>query len=244
MTRPDLRSQVERFAASLTSTLRAVLGDDAHELTAAEMGESRFVVTTAQPGGYVLTVGGEPFLVLRVRFLCGWDAPRRFTRVDRSEIHLLPAGNDTRPLIRYEYGPTTPRLPSAHVHVHTDDPRIVEALASAGARTSRSKRHAKSAAKGKSQTADLHLPLGGPRFRPPLEDVLHMVVEEFGVDAPDGWHTHLADGREGWRRIQTKAVVRDAPEDAAEALRSMGYEVTLPDDEERPGDTLHRLREL
>lgn len=51
----------------------------------------------------------------------------------------------------------------------------------------------------------------------------------------------LEHGREGWRRIQTKAVVRDAPEDAAEALSSIGHKVTPPAGE-HPGDTVHRLR--
>lgn len=163
--------------------------------------------------------------------------------MDRSEIHLLPEG-ETRPLIRYEYAPdTSDQIPSAHVHVHTDDPRIVETLAGAGSRTSRARRHAKKAGKGKAQTADLHLPLGGSRFRPALEDVLHMVVEEFGVDAQDGWYHHLAEGREGWRRIQTRASVRDAPEDAADALRDLGYVVQPPAAGPHPGKP-ERLREL
>ncbi|CAM2813274.1 MULTISPECIES: hypothetical protein [Dermacoccus] len=78
---------------------------------------------------------------------------------------------------------------------------------------------------------ELHFPLGGARFRPALEDVLQMLVEEFGVDAVDGWRKHLAQGRERWRRIQTRAVVRDAPDEAVATLRALGYLVTEPEGE-------------
>lgn len=55
-----------------------------------------------------------------------------------------------------------------------------------------------------------------------------MLVEEFGIDASDGWHVRLADAREEWRRSQVKAAVRDSPEDASRALRELGYVVTSP----------------
>lgn len=169
-------------------------------------------------------------------------ARRPFPRAVRSEVHLTPYG-ETRPVIRYEYEAGSARsLPSAHVHVHTDDPRVVALLADSGTRTVRARRNADRAAKGKAQTADLHLPLGGSRFRPALEDVLHMVVYEFGVDAEDGWQHHLANGREGWRRIQTRAVVRDAPGEAVAALRALGYEVSPPA-AGAPDDNRARLRE-
>lgn len=110
--------------------------------------------------------------------------------------------------------------------MHTDDERILDVMADAGSATSTGKKRARTAQKGKAQHADLHLPMGGPRFRPALEDVLHMAVEEFGIDHEPGWVDSIEDGREDWRRIQTRAAVRDAPEDAAEALRTIGYEVT------------------
>lgn len=242
MSRDDLRAQVETFADGLSETLRAVLGGDLPSLTATEDAESRFGVTTTDPSGFTLTRDGEPFLTLRVRFTCGWDGPQTFTRVTRSEVHLYPHGI-TRPVIRYEYeSGSTRSLPSAHVHVHTDDPHVVDLLATSGTSTLRARRNAHKAAKGKAQPADLHLPLGGSRFRPALEDVLHMVVNEFGVDAAEGWQQHLADGREGWRRIQTRAVTRDAPEEAAEALRALGYEVSPPP-AGAPDDNRARLRE-
>ncbi len=67
-----------------------------------------------------------------------------------------------------------------------------------------------------------------------------MLVEEFGIDSVDTWRSHLASGREKWRRTQLKAAVRDAPEDAAETLRSLGYDVVAA---EAPPDNTASLRQ-
>lgn len=242
MTGDDLREQVRSFADDLTSTLRAVLGDDTEELRATEPVAGRFLVSTVDPAGFALTRNGEPFLRLRVSLRCGWDSHRAFPRVVRSEFHLVPASGDTQPLIRYEFDDSNHgNIPGAHLQIHTDDPRIGAALQRAGRRTRRSRRRAKGAEPRHYETSSLHLPLGGPRFRPALEDVLQMTVEEFGVDAADDWRQHLEEGREGWRRTQTRAVVRDAPEEAVSVLRRLGYHVHPPID--LPEDRLDRLRE-
>jgi len=54
------------------------------------------------------------------------------------------------------------------------------------------------------------------------------LIEEFGIEAVDGWRGHLQTARERWRRSQVKAVIRDAPSDAVEALIELGYEITPP----------------
>ncbi|WP_068400308.1 hypothetical protein [Kribbia dieselivorans] len=56
-----------------------------------------------------------------------------------------------------------------------------------------------------------------------------MAVEEFGVDHEPRWVESLEAGREDWRRIQTRAAVRDAPEDAAKTLESLDYTVIRPE---------------
>lgn len=70
-----------------------------------------------------------------------------------------------------------------------------------------------------------------------------MLLEEFGVDHEDGAHDALDEGRERWRRMQVRAVVRDAPRDAAEVLAHLGYIVTLPKGGHAT-DNLDRLRSL
>lgn len=91
--------------------------------------------------------------------------------------------------------------------------------------------------------SDLHFLVGGSRFRPGLEDILDMLVRELGVDHEE-WREALVSGRERWRRMHIRAVVRDAPEEAIAALRQLGDEVRLPDGLSEPQVDVTRLREL
>jgi len=70
--------------------------------------------------------------------------------------------------------------------------------------------------------------MGGHRFRPCLEDLLHLLVTEFGVDQQQEWRAARQEGREEWRRLQLKAAVRDAPEEARRTLELLGYTVSAP----------------
>jgi hypothetical protein len=76
---------------------------------------------------------------------------------------------------------------------------------------------------------NLHFVVGGPRFRPCLEDILEMLALEFDVHGAPGWREVLAQGRAKWRCIQSRAVARDCPSAAVAALTDLGYTVTLPD---------------
>ena len=77
--------------------------------------------------------------------------------------------------------------------------------------------------------SSLHIPVGGSRFRPCLEDFIQFVISECQFDARDGWRAHVADGRERWRRRQIATVVRDAPEEAVRVLRELSYAVERAD---------------
>ncbi|RRD29414.1 hypothetical protein [Actinomyces bowdenii] len=79
----------------------------------------------------------------------------------------------------------------------------------------------------------IHFPLGGARFRPCLEDVVELVVNEFGLDTQPDWQERVRDGRAQWRRVQLAAAVRDDPQTARRALDGLGAEA--PTDEERLG---------
>ncbi len=75
---------------------------------------------------------------------------------------------------------------------------------------------------------DLHLPVGGKRFRPTLEDVIEFtIVEEMAVPH-DGWQAALDEHRHRWMRLQAKAVARRFPDEAAEALKAQGWRLQPP----------------
>lgn len=239
MTQP-LAVQVEDFAAEVTRTVQAVLGDTEVDLTATLL-EPRFTVSTTAPTGIELRVDGKPFLRMKVLFECGWDTPGHHMAVNRSEFHVFLCV-EREVLFRYEFlRETSLGIPTAHLQIHGHRDALTYAMTRLGTRSRRARRRGRSEAVP--TMSQLHFPLGGSRFRPPLEDVLHMLVEEFGVDAADEWRQHLEQGRETWRRIQTRVAVRDAPEEAAEVLRALHYRVEPPEDGPAQDD-LKRLRTI
>jgi hypothetical protein len=65
----------------------------------------------------------------------------------------------------------------------------------------------------------LHLPVGGRRYRPPIEDVVEfLVVEKLAEPRPE-WREVLDRQRREWERIQLKAAIRRDPQAALEVLR-------------------------
>jgi hypothetical protein len=77
---------------------------------------------------------------------------------------------------------------------------------------------------GPSRGYALHLPVGGKRFRPCLEDLVEMlIVEELTVGRP-GWQEAIEEHRSRFRRIQLMAAVRDDPEATREELSRLNDE--------------------
>ncbi|MCK1794985.1 hypothetical protein MTQ01_02895 [Streptomyces sp. XM4193] len=76
--------------------------------------------------------------------------------------------------------------------------------------------------------SEMHLPVGGHRMRPSLEDVLLFLYREFRVNVEPNWREVVDGHLREYRRVQLRAAVRDAPEEAADVLRGLGYEVALP----------------
>jgi hypothetical protein len=75
---------------------------------------------------------------------------------------------------------------------------------------------------------DLHLPVGGKRFRPSLEDVLEFVVLEGMADGRPGWQDAIATGRALWEDRQLRAMIRRNQSLAAEQLSDAGWSVVPP----------------
>lgn len=76
---------------------------------------------------------------------------------------------------------------------------------------------------------DLHLPVGGKRFRPALEDVIEFMILEQMCEPRENWKTHIDSSRDNWFRMQAKATARAFPNEAAESLKELGWDIKAPD---------------
>lgn len=173
------------------------------------------------PAGQTVRQGGVPLLAkerrlawLRIDFLCRLDATSEFLAIDKSKIWVV-AEVDSTPIFRFEYLYDAEWVPHSHIQVHGERAALAHLLSQTG----HSKPHSMSA---------LHLPTGGARFRPNLEDITQFLIVDCKFDALDSWRTAVDRERAAWRRTQTRTACRALPEEAAAQLTSMGYEVTPP----------------
>ena len=190
----------------------------------------RVSVHTEESNAIALTIGGEHCLSLVVEFECAWDHAEHYLAVRRGSFKVETA-EKSAPLFRYEFvDAINDSVPSAHLHIHAHRDEFLFALFRAG--------HGKPAIRAKAvtgevkrarpQLSDVHFPLGGPRMRPCLEDVLQMLRVELGVDVEAEFQDVIDQGRARWRRRQLAAAVRDSPETASQVLRELGYSVDVP----------------
>lgn len=186
---------------------------------------TRVAVNQNPPTGIVLCVDASPLVTLKVEYRCCLDTAGHYMAVDSSQFEVRHA-DEREPLFRIEYNRSSGWVPSSHFHVHAHRDAATFLMARTGRNSPKGRSRASSTKPPKLQ--DLHFPLGGHRFRPCLEDVLTMLVNEFGVDSPEGAVEALEDGRAEWRRNQTRAAVRDSPSVSASVLRSLGYRVDEP----------------
>lgn len=241
-----LHAQAQKFAESLTRTVQAVVGPLCPPFIAVEIeAASAFTVRQQPAEGIVLSSVEGPILSLAVEYRCIYDGSDRYLAVEKSDIHVFVAPGGRQPLFRYEYERSkSSKLPAAHIQFHGEHQELEKAMGECGDSTPRAKRRKRG--KSQVQLSSLHFPVGGSRFRPTLEDIIEMLIEEFGV-APAGSvraaRETLAESREVWRRSQIATVVRDAPSEAVRALEELGYEVISPTNGEPP-DKPTKLRAL
>lgn len=230
-----IATQAEEFAQSLNDRVRAVLPGQQPTFVARILPGPKpsLVVHPIDPTDderqeqpLVLTASGRrsaQTLHLRVHYRCCADSSATYLTIERSS-YRLGLKDVPDPLLRVEYDRTIARgsrLPAAHVQLHAHRDETVWLMLHADEQRPRDRWRRDRVPR----LAELHLPVGGDRFRPCLEDVLTVAITEFGTARRPGAWSALEDGRAQWRRMQLRAAVRDAPEVAAEALRIQGWSV-------------------
>jgi hypothetical protein len=220
----SLEEQAAQFADELTRTLVGLL-PGAPPAEADVSPESGRVVVGPRED-VPLFIGGTRFARLHVRLRCRLDSRGAWLAVESSGFTLI-AAMDRTPVIRFEYLRSPSSIPGAHIQVHAHRGALSHLLSQAGHNTPH-------------DISALHIPVGGARFRPCLEDVVQFLVAECRFDGLDGWQEAVKLGRTRWRRAQAAAVARDFPEEAARTLRALGYGVEPPATiVESPAKALH-----
>jgi hypothetical protein len=223
----NIERQAGEFAARVNHTLKAFLGRD-DDVVHVDAKGTRIVVKTIASEGLVLTVSGRAVFRLTVRFHCELNQTNTYLAVESSAFAIHHHAT-TEPILRYDFlRKPNKDIPSAHINVHTVSEALTRAMEDAGKNRRADRRRANSSNGAKMRPSQLHLPLGGPRFRPALEDVLEMLVVEFAIDCSPEWRVSLREGRSLWRDTQLRTAVTDNPEAAVESLEQLGYTVNWP----------------
>lgn len=129
-----------------------------------------------------LTVSRAP-ASLELRFLHSLelDESGRFLTTSRSTYKLCEAESGS-PVVTYDYTRHPPnQYPEAHLHIHGRVENVQLMLERCG--------------RSKDKPDDLHLPVGGRRFRPCLEDLIEFCVLERLVEPRPGWQEAVNESR-------------------------------------------------
>jgi len=187
--------------------------------------------------GFRLTADEKDVFLVQAHWTCSSDWTGQWLKVERSSFGVFLAERPNRPLFRYDFESNySSRLPKAHIHFQADHPDMnatqamrdtQESLEHLGGGSQRARKRVKHAKQ--INVSDLHFPVGGTRFRPALEEILLMMVEEYGVEphslTPSDAVKELKDSLKEWRISQVKAVIRDMPLLAIEYLEKEGFRV-------------------
>lgn len=173
------------------------------------------------PESIPLTIGRKPAsLFLYVAHTLGMDEWGSFLTNQRSTYSLqIGCGDSAKTLLTYDYVRDPPNeYPAAHLHVYGVSDEFDDLASQRKIRTKK--------------LSDLHMPVGGRRFRPSLEDLIEFCVLEDLVDSRPKWADVLTTSRDRYRDQQLAAAVRRAPDQAAKTLRRNGWSAEPPADQD------------
>jgi hypothetical protein len=174
----------------------------------------RLTISQRTSGGIPLNIQGQTVFRLLLGYDCSWNViTNRLTIMESSFSVYLE--NVKEPLWRYDFvRDMKSNIPAAHLNVHAHRDEIAWARAL-------QKRKSFNDVK----LSRLHFPFGGARFRPTIEDVIQMLIEEFEVDCLESAKPILEANRKKFFERQLSAAVVETPQIAIDALSDAGYEV-------------------
>jgi hypothetical protein len=139
-----------------------------------------------------------PHLYLGLLFRMAADDPGKYPMIWSSVMYLSPDPDGARTLLHYDYErDKADNYPEAHLQVCASSEEWEEAMSRYGPRGRPLKK--------------LHLPVGGRRFRPTVEDLIEFLIIERLATGRRGWEKHVEEGRRRFEERQLRAAVTPTP---------------------------------
>ncbi|WP_231584509.1 hypothetical protein [Mycobacterium haemophilum] len=216
----DLERDSREFAQELTDLLNATVCDGIRLTTVISPGRDRARAVI----GYeiskqeldlrrciAVTIGADPKIWLGFSMRLEQDFEDKYLMVRQSVMLLSASADPANTLLHYDYERDKPDdYPDAHLQICATS----EAWKQVGVRTDGSER----------LLERMHLPVGGRRFRPTLEDIVEFLIAEKLAQPKDGWKQAITEGRERFRRKQLSAAIRRDRETARAVLAQFDTE--------------------
>ncbi len=213
----DLRADGERFAGELSGLLNNTITHGirlpcilSRDRQMAFVGYKISREELVSPVGIPVTLGAKPpvcYLGLSYRLVPDYRGEHLAVRSSFIGIFLDPELD--KPLLHSDYERDKgDGYPEAHIQVCAESEVWNQICRRAGLDPRPLER--------------LHLPVGGRRFRPTLEDIIDCLVTEGIADGHPGWTVRVEHGRADFLDRQLRAAIRRNPETALDQLRVMG----------------------
>ncbi len=209
----DARTLAQEFNELLNATvcdgprLGCVISpgrDRARAVIGYEIAKDQLDLQTCIP----VTIGSEPRIWLGFSMRLEQDFEVKYLMVRQSVMLLSTSADPGDTLLHYDYERDKPDdYPDAHLQICASS----EAWKRAGLRTDGSER----------LLERMHLPVGGRRLRPTLEDIIEFLVTEKLAQPKAGWRDAVTEGRERFRKKQLRAAIRRDPDTARDAVAKL-----------------------
>lgn len=212
----EIRARTQQFAEKIATVLN---GTVTHSATfwAALISRDQAAFGTMNPKRLnepaslrLTTISPFAYLWLDLGYTMFLNEDNHLT-VHSSFVTLSTGPDAEHPLLHYDYERNKPGYPEAHLQLCMNSRPMKELLATVG--------------RPRDDVEDLHFPVGGRRYRPPLEDIIEFMMMERLVHERAGARALLDRHRDEFRRIQLKAAIKSDVPTAIEALELEGYEV-------------------
>jgi hypothetical protein len=160
---------------------------------------------------FELSTGKRSGIYCGLSIQLGLDDEGVYLMVQNSFMGLFPDSRMTKTLCHFDYErDKQDNYPEAHMQIEASSEAWEEVL-----------KRSDSAGDRERTLAKLHLPVGGRRFRPTLEDIIEFVVSERLVEPHPGWKAVVEESRASFQEKQLRAAIRRSPDVARQAMRDL-----------------------